>query len=186
MHEILPNGSFTKKQGHYKDNGLSQALIALLKDRRVMSVVDFGCGDAGYARDIRDATGIWVEAYDGNPNTEEMTNGFARQLDLSIPFQLDSMRMFNAVISLEVGEHIPPQFEQVYIDNLVRHAAELIIISWAIPKQHGEGHVNCRSNEYIIEEFKKRNWSYDQEASQKLRASITSCHWFRNTLMVFC
>ena len=34
------------------------------------------------------------------------------------------------ILSLEVAEHIPAQFESIYIDNLVKHAKEDIILAW--------------------------------------------------------
>jgi len=46
------------------------------------------------------------------------------------------------ILSLEVAEHIPAQFESIYIDNLVKHAKEDIILSWAKLGQSGHSHVN--------------------------------------------
>ncbi len=41
------------------------------------------------------------------------------------------LNKYDWIISLEVAEHIPAQFESIYIDNLVKHAKEGIILSWA-------------------------------------------------------
>ncbi|KAK7004434.1 hypothetical protein BgiMline_005954, partial [Biomphalaria glabrata] len=52
-------------------------------------------------------------------------------LDLTSP-QYD-VPIFDWVLSIEVGEHIPPQYEDTYLDNLARHAREGLILSWASP-----------------------------------------------------
>ena len=54
--------------------------------------------------------------FDGNPNTPELTNNLCKVLDLSVPKIFDEP--FNWVMSLEVGEQLPPQFEDIFIENL--------------------------------------------------------------------
>ena len=41
------------------------------------------------------------------------------------------------VMSLEVGEHIPADYEAIFLDNLARHAKEGVLLSWARPNQGG-------------------------------------------------
>ena len=57
---------------------------------------------------------IKIKAFDGNPNVKQITNNFAEQLDLAKPFNLDET--FYVVISLEVAEHIPKEYESTYIN----------------------------------------------------------------------
>ena len=59
--------------------------------------------------------------------------------------------LHDAVLSLEVGEHIPEDYEDIYLENLDRHADKIIILSWAVPEQGGFGHVNERDNGYIAD-----------------------------------
>lgn len=166
---------------HVFDKSLCDGLIKYLKDSNIKSLYDFGCGTGDYAKEIID-NNIVCKAYDGNPYTNELTNGIGEVLDLSIPFQLDK---FDCVLSFEVGEHIPVEYEQTFIDNLVNHSNSKIILSWAIEGQGGTGHVNCRNNDYIIKELIKRNFKYDQVASFNLRSYVTNALWFYNTIMVF-
>jgi tryptophanyl-tRNA synthetase len=44
---------------------------------------------------------------------------------------------YDWIISLEVALHIPEKYEAVYLDNILRHAKEGIILSWAVPGQGG-------------------------------------------------
>ncbi|KAK7004452.1 hypothetical protein BgiMline_005973, partial [Biomphalaria glabrata] len=54
-----------------------------------------------------------------------------RFLDLTAPHY--GLPIYDWILSIEVAEHIPAKFEEIYLDNLVRHAREGIILSWAVP-----------------------------------------------------
>lgn len=168
--------------GHIHDEVLCKELINFLNENKVESVVDFGCGLGDYSSAIISA-GIKCEAYDGNPNTPTLTNGLASVLDLSVSFDLE--KKFDCVLSLEVGEHIPKDFETVFIENICNHTSDLLILSWAIIGQGGDGHVNCQNNDYIIKQIENRGFKFDSEGSLKLRKAVSCAPWFRNTIMVF-
>ena len=169
--------------GHAYDGRLAYAILMLIRREGVATLVDFGCGKADYVKLFK-RHGIYCEAYDGNPHTYELSGGLGSVLDLSEYIDLDEG--FDCVMSLEVGEHIPAEFEQTFIGNLCRHAYRpgLIIISWAVPGQDGDGHVNCQPNEYIIEQMLSRGYELDNVATAKLRKAA-SLWWFKNTIMVF-
>jgi hypothetical protein len=56
--------------------------------------------------------------FDGAGNVEEVTGGFVRFADLSLPLQ---MPRADWVVALEVGEHIPSAFEPTFVRNLHAH-----------------------------------------------------------------
>jgi cyclopropane fatty-acyl-phospholipid synthase-like methyltransferase len=171
------------KEGHAHDSNLAQAILKILKTRKIDTLVDFGCGTGEYARYFK-RHGIDVDAYDGNPYTEQLTGGIGKVLDLSQRFNL--LKQFGCVMSLEVGEHIPAEFEQAFLDNLIKHSIDkgIIILSWAVPGQDGDGHVNCQTNDYIMQEMQNRGYYLDNLATNKLRKAA-SLWWFKNSLMVF-
>lgn len=168
--------------GHITDMGLLIGIYSMFINKNINSVVDFGCGMGEYAKFFKDK-GKYVAAYDGNPNTYELTNGIGKVLDLANPFNLDEQ--YDCVLSLEVGEHIPKEYEQVYIDNLCNHSKKYVLVSWAVVGQDGDGHVNCQNNDYVINEFNKRGYSYNHIISNELRTTVTKATWFRNTIMFF-
>jgi len=120
------------KEGHAHDSRLAGAILKVLKARKCDTLVDFGCGTGEYARFFR-RHGLVVEAYDGNPYTEQLTGGIGQVKDLSQRFNL--LKQFGCVMSLEVGEHIPAEFEQAFLDNLIKHSLDggIVILSWAVP-----------------------------------------------------
>ena len=99
-----------------------------------------------------------------------MTNGLAQVLDLSKPFDLKIR--YDCVISFEVGEHIPPQKEKIFIENLVKHSKKYIAISWAIPGQGGTGHFNEKSNQYIIKKFSEYDFKCNLNIQNKFRIQL--------------
>ncbi|NGX30848.1 MAG: hypothetical protein K940chlam8_00199 [Chlamydiae bacterium] len=178
---IHAHGYWEENINHCYDRELSQALVEFFKSKQVNSIADFGCGDGSYTRMLK-ASGFHCEGFDGNPFTVEMTDGHGQVLDLAIDQNLD--KKYDFVLSLEVGEHIPAEFEETFIQNLHRHNAKGLVLSWAIPNQGGHGHFNEKSNAYIKEKFLQLGYVNNVEAEQFLRSRSTLC-WFRNTIMVF-
>jgi glycosyltransferase involved in cell wall biosynthesis len=164
-------------KGHHFDEQLAHQLNILF---RGFTVLDLGCGSGTYSKNFMDRE-IPAECFDGNPNTADITNGLCKSADLTIPQQFTQA---DWVLSLEVGEHIPPQYEDVFIQNIITHAKKGIVLSWGIPGQPGDGHINCRTNSYVISQLSKHGYSFDKVMTLKLRESA-EIWWFKNTIMVF-
>ena len=138
--EVSPNGgwcaaaSSRNSQQHKTDLDFAKTLSEFLKNKTVSS---FGDGPGTYKEIIDELNQLKVyDAFDGSPYTETNTNGRVKFLDLSVPiYHLDK---YDWVISIEVAEHIPKEFENIYLNNLVKHAKEGIIISWASEGQKGD------------------------------------------------
>ncbi len=166
---------------HLFDRSLADAVAEFFVCEGAKNVVDFGCGMGDYMRVILDHQ-IPCEGYDGNPDTPRLTLGLGLVLDLSEPVDLG--KRFDWVLSLEVGEHVPPEFETTFIENLDLHNTKGIVLSWAVKGQGGFGHYNCQDNEYIKELFAQYGYLNDPAAEEELRRRSTF-FWFKNTLMVF-
>lgn len=166
---------------HWHDQSLETALSRFCQSNGISSAIDLGCGLGQYAKRLA-ADGVHCDAFDGNPLTASLTDGFAKVADLSERF--DAGRTYDAVISLEVGEHIPAEYEAVFLDNVCRHASQWVVLSWAVVGQAGDGHVNCRNNDYVISKMLEAGFALVEDATLRLREE-SSLRWFKNTLMVF-
>jgi hypothetical protein len=166
---------------HAYDKPLSDALVDFLKRENAVSMADLGCGLANYVAHFIE-NGINATGYDGNPKTPELTNNLASVLDLAIPFTFD--KPYEWIMSIEVGEHLPAQYEDTYMLNLHNNNEKGIIMSWALEGQGGLGHYNERNNAYIKEKMMALGYTNDVEEETKLREA-SSLWWFKNTLMVF-
>jgi hypothetical protein len=185
MFDILENGIFNSgdqnKIKHCDDQGIMRSLKDVLKSENIKTVCDLGCGNGFYVKNLMDL-GYECEAYDGNPFTPKLTNGIGKVLDISVP--IDLQKKFDCVISLEVGEHIPKKSESIFLDNLVSHSLKYVILSWAIPGQGGDAHVNEQNNDYVISKMAEIGFSIMEDHTLKMRQSADKWY-FKNTIMVF-
>lgn len=169
---------------HAYDNPLCESISSYLKSKGASSVLDLGCGYGPYTKKLR-SEGFKCDGYDGNPDTPKMslenTGIECGVLDLSVPF---SMEKRDWVLCLEVGEHIPKEYEEILIKNLHDHNKHGIILSWAIEGQSGYGHVNCRNNDYIINKFTNLGYEFDESSTETLRLA-SKLKWYKNTILVF-
>lgn len=174
-------------EGHCFDRKLALALARFFKKHNQANIVDLGCGPGWYVRVMKDK-GLNAVGYDGNPYTEDISRQIlgdgtcCGMLDLTKKVRFPNK--FDAVLSLEVGEHIPEKYEQVYLNNLTKNVTNKVILSWAIEGQGGSGHVNCRNNDYVIDQMEQRGFAHNAKASVHLRERAT-LPWFKNTIMVF-
>jgi hypothetical protein len=167
-------------EGHGYDIHLSNALVQILKKNNISNVYDFGCGHGLYTRNLL-INNILCKGYDGNPNTNQLTDNLCNVLDLSKKFELPKKEY---VITLEVGEHIPKLYEETFIQNIHNHNTKGIILSWAVIGQGGDGHINCQDNHYIKQIFNDLGYTNNIDDENYLRAN-SSFSWFKNTIMVF-
>lgn len=166
---------------HKTDYMLADALAEFFTDENAKSVVDLGCGTGSYVKVLRQVK-IKCDGFDGNPNTPKITDDVAQVADLSQP--LDLCKRYDWVLSLEVGENIPKEFEENFIRNLDRHNIQGIVLSWAVEGQGGFYHFNERNNDYIKKIME--NYGYTNDIfSEKYLRSKSSFWWFKNSLMVF-
>ncbi len=187
--EIDSNGSWCQQTlyGHTFDIDLARGIDKLCSILLVKTIYDLGCGPGWYVKFLRDR-GYDAQGYDGNRNVEEMSsrffnNGFYCQyMDLSEPVRADDHA--DMVLCLEVGEHIPADKENIFLDNLACNSGKYLLLSWAIPHQKGDGHVNCHTNQYIIDRMKSRNFRINVPVSILLRES-SGLPWFKSTIMFF-
>ena len=166
---------------HKHDSSLGDSLAKFFTSQNVTSLVDFGCGMGKYVKTFQE-NNISAIGYDGNPNTPELTNNLGRVLDLSELTQFDEP--FDWVMSLEVGEHLPSKFEDIFIKNLHYNNKYGIVLSWARKGQGGDEHVNEQNNDYIKSKICDLGYWNDIESETKLREE-SSLPWFKETIMVF-
>lgn len=100
----------------------------------------------------------FFQGYDGAVNVEEYTNGFVTWADLTVPGFSPAGGKRDWVMALEIGEHVPAQFEAIVIDNIDMNKRCGALVSWAVPGQPGHSHVHLRSNDWVIDQFSRRGY----------------------------
>jgi cyclopropane fatty-acyl-phospholipid synthase-like methyltransferase len=166
---------------HDFDEPLANAMSEFLIQQNATSVVDLGCGMGTYVKTFL-KNNINAKGFDGNPYTNALTNYLCDTLDLSVPIVFPTQ--FDWVLSLEVGEHLPKEYEDIFINNLHVNNKHGIIVSWAVKGQGGIGHFNEQNNDYIKDKITSLGYISDIDTENKLR-NVSTLPWFKNTIMVF-
>ena len=161
---------------HKHDEALSAAIGRMFGDPR-KTLIDFGAGRGDYLRDLNGQF-FNVRGYEGTPNDCQ----YVEQADLShsrfVPAPCD------IAICLEVGEHIPRALMHQFLDNISFNVREMLVLSWAIPGQGGDGHVNELKPETVEQLMHARGFDPSPQHAIKLRQA-SRLPWFRNTINVF-
>jgi len=92
-------------------------------------------------------------------------------LDMRIPVNLG--RTFDFVSCLEVVEHIEPEYEEQFIDNLIGLAHNWLLISAAPPGQGGHYHVNCQPEDYWVDKFRDKGFMKHDIGTSLLKHYMT-------------
>ena len=177
--EVSPTGAWRNGlfSFYFFDEMAAAALVDLF---RGVTVVDLGCGDGSYVRYLN-GHGVVAHGVDGNPSVlHNEPTGHFHQHDLSTPVPARA----DWGLSFEVGEHIPAEFESVFLDNLANTGTTGLVVSWAVEGDAGVGHVNCRSEEYVRDQLEKRGLVFDEDATWRFRAAAR-LPYLRRKAMVF-
>lgn len=172
---------------HQHSNKLMVQILKLF--RKEVPVIDLGCGHNFYISILNYAgyeavTGI--DAIDLGCKWPLFNIGdITKKILLPWSDEFVKSKKIN-LLSLEVGEHLPPELSSNYLDNVCGFGGD-VLMSWAIPGQAGVGHINCRDNHWVIEEMKKRGYKLDFQKTHDLRNAVNGCHctWLMNTLMYY-
>ncbi len=163
---------------YFLDRGLVRGVAALVGPSA--SIVEFGAGKGCMASALR-REGVLVRAYDGSPNASKVTRGLVHTADLTRKLKLASA---DWVLCLEVAEHVPRRYENILLANLDRAARKGVILSWS-NSDKGNGHVNARDNDWVLNAMRTRGFVWDRAAQVALRGSVSDIHWYRESVMVF-
>lgn len=163
---------------------LSKSVLLKEDGSCCLSLTDFGAGVGQYGHALRGRLAkLEYHGYDGAGNVEEFTNNYVKFGDLTRPL---SLKQTDWVLSAEVGEHIPHEYEAQVIANIHAHNCKGVILTWAVPGQHGNGHINCHSNQYLIQIFEELGYTFNKDLSAALRAHRTNgAEWFQHSAMAF-
>lgn len=151
------------------------------KDKRIY---DFGAGLGHYLKQLDEDGFTDLVGFEGDVPVKKVFSGiFQQDLTKSIP---EAFADKGHVIMLEVGEHVHQEFESALIDNVSRFCRGYLVLSWAVPGQAGFGHVNCKTNEEVIEMLKEKGFLFLEGLTREARQNVDdNAPWFRNTLMIF-
>lgn len=154
----LYSSDFFDQQSAGSRRSAERVVPIVLEFLRLQSVVDVGCGVGAWLSVFKKNGVKRTLGIDGNYVDHRMLEIPADDFlptDLTRPVHLDER--FDLAVSLEVGEHLPPESAAGYVESLTR-LAPVVLFSAAIPHQGGVGHLNEQWPDYWRDHFARHGY----------------------------
>lgn len=149
------------------------------------SVIDVGCGVGTWlsvfqAFGVEDVLGIDGDYVD--KNALEIPKERFLTFDLKSPFKLN--RQFDLVVCLEVGEHLPKECAETFVESLTQ-LAPVILFSAAIPFQGGTDHVNEQWQDYWVKIFQNKGYVAIDCIRNRVWENKRVEFWYAQNMLIF-
>lgn len=96
-------------------------------------------------------------------------------------------RKCDLVFTIEVGEHIPAQYSDKFVDFICA-CSDIVVFSSAHPNQGGHGHINEQPKAYWEDKFRKRQYLKSEPLEVELKNLLMENDykgWLPTNLQVF-
>lgn len=178
-------------ENYYKrhQDGSYQSALQILKYLKSFidfkSVIDFGCGMGTWCKalgelKISDFLGIDQHTYD----VSYMIISKEKYLQYDLRKPLTLSKKTDIVISVEVAEHIEPEYSSIFISNLCSHS-DIVLFSAALPGQGGTNHVNEQLCSYWVNLFAQKGFALLDCIRPYVWNNETVEIWYRNNTLLF-
>lgn len=179
------NKSFYKDQEHGSLVSARHLLPVVFEVFKPGSVVDVGCGVGYWLQVCKELGAKEVLGVEGSYITQELFKMDTKELktaDLKNPLHLE--KRYDLAISMEVAEHLPAEFADVFVQNLV-NASDVVLFSAAIIAQLGTNHVNEQMPEYWAEKFLKQGYIPIDFVRPKVWNDERIAYWYRQNSIIY-
>ena len=164
--------------------GACAALPHIFHAWRPKSMLDVGCGPGTWLKAALDLGISDVFGIDGVdvPEKEFLVPTSRRRIqNLTKSWNLG--RRFQAVLCMEVAEHLSKLHASTLIDALVIHS-DYIVFSAACPGQGGQHHVNCQWPAYWQALFNRRGFACSDEVRWRIWNDSRIEPWYRQNIFI--
>lgn len=176
--------AYTHARNRHTVAGARRGFSYFREGRRIASLLDVGAGNGNWLFAAQESGVTDVLGIDGvmlPPDDLWVSADLMWQRELRQPLKLG--RTFDAVLCLEVAEHLPEASAGVLVASLCAHA-DLVFFSAAAPGQRGENHVNCRAPDYWQAHFNACGFVCQDELRQRMWDEEAIEPWYRQNVFV--
>ena len=145
------------------------------------SVVHYGSGDGAFIRRFKRCGVPRVLGLDSSEGAADLAGSEYEKADLAAPVRRDET--FDLVLSLEVGEHIPRERVEVFLENITR-LGDVIIFSSALPLQGGKNHMNEQWPSFWADEFSRLGFDVHDVVRPLFWRRREISVWFRQNMLL--
>lgn len=178
------DADFYESHTKYYEKGIPNFVSFLNENVEFESFADLGCGSGAFCAPFqatKDVLGVDFSVGAEKFNYLDPKNYLSA--DLSKPLNLN--RTYDLVMSLEVWEHLLPECEQGYLDNIFALKPKTLIISCAPPGQWGRHHYTPRTGEEVVKIVSSRGYSLNQGLTEKFRTIKKLAGFYKKNTHVF-
>ena len=156
------------------DYGITRGLLFLCRTLELDTVLDLGCGPGYYVSDLQKEK-ISAIGYDGNPHTEKLSSLIISKDSrhpcgkVDVTEELTVGHPYDLVLFLNVGEYIPPQFQERILTNLSACTGRYLIINWESCNTGDKRIVNALSEEVLVKKLEQQGFILDKLATKVMR-----------------
>lgn len=154
--------------GHGFKTHLDQGILFFFKDHySCRSLLDIGCGPGDMVKLAR-SIGYDADGIDGDYSLK-------RNIDVILHDFIKGPYIHNKNYDLGYSCEFVEHVEEKYIPNFMESfkSCKQVVISFAPPGTKGYHHVNCNTQEYWIDVFKKNNFAFDAVITSQIRENST-------------
>lgn len=160
----LPEHLGGHKNITHLDEGALNHMIRMLN---VKSMLDIGCGPGGMVELAR-SKGVEAYGIDGDFSIERndsiKSNITIHDYEVG-PSSFD--KEVDLIWSVEFLEHVWEKYQDNYMKDFQR--GKFVIVTYAPVGKAGHHHVNCNTQEYWIDVFKKYGFAYDANMTRMIK-----------------
>jgi len=146
-------------------------------------VIDVGCGEGWWAKEF-ERHDCEVIGLDGGWHGDHQLGDRFIPHDLANPLPQHLHGKFDAVVCLEVAEHLRPARARGFIKDLCSLTDGFIVFSAAIPGQGGTGHLNEQWPDYWAHLFNENGHSVNGEYRFTIWDDDRIENWYRQNLLI--
>ncbi len=141
---------------------LIQALSSIIPLHR--TIIDLGAGKGACVKGLREF-GYSIVGVDGTYNIIRVSEGLVAWADLTS----NCSHLYGIAdwgLLLEVGEHVPKEFEGDLIREVSHIPRKGLIVTWGDADDGYESHVNCQPPAYVADRFREYGWKVDKKRTK--------------------
>ncbi len=137
----------------------ARRILSILRERYDFDTVcDFGTGIGTWLKAAHELGKVALAGFDG-PWAMQHPARFndAAFFPVDLNDDITVTDRFDLVISVEVAEHLDPTRGPGFVRDLCR-AGDVVLFGAALPRQPGDGHINCRPHAYWVDLFRQQGY----------------------------